>query len=360
MSSTKPSFAERWRNRPVRRSILWRSRRWLLLVGLVAVAALSATGLVMTRIELPETEELRQTTFICAGDVAAGCNEGNSMAQLSGGEDRINVLFEDVPEVLVQAVLAAEDRDFFEHTGIDLLGIGRAAYENIRKGEVAQGGSTITQQYVKNVYLTNERTLDRKIKEAALAIKIEREISKQEILTRYLNTIYFGRGAYGVQAASRAYFGRDVQQLGLAESSYLAALIRSPEAADAWRTDDRTSEAAVAERTLAETRRRSVLDAMFEQRYITAEQRDAADAVPFDAPYLLPRQTESNFGTVKGKEYGTEYFVEHVRRWLGTEGGFTDAEIYGGGLRIYTTIDYGMQRAAWEAITSTLDRPDDP
>ncbi len=360
MPSSKPPLRERWATRPVRRSFIWRSRRWLFLFGLLAVAGLSAAGLVMTRIELPETEELRQTTFICAADVAVGCNEDTSMAQLSGGEDRINVAYAEVPPVLVQAVLAAEDRDFFDHGGIDLVGIGRAAYTNIRSGDVAQGGSTITQQYVKNVYLTNERTLDRKIKEAALAIKIEREIPKQEILSRYLNTIYFGRGAYGVQAASRAYFGKDVQEIGLPEAAYLAALIRAPESADAWRTEDRTSQGAVAERQLAETRRRSVLDAMFEERYITAASRDAADAVPFDAPYLLPRETESNFGVVRAREFGSEYFVEHVRRWLRSEGGFSDAEIFGGGLRVYTTLDYSMQQAAYEAVTSTLDRPDDP
>jgi penicillin-binding protein 1A len=354
------TLLERWRTRPVKRSIFWRTRRWLLLIALVAITALSATGLVMTRIELPEAEALRQTTFICAADVPDNCNEDNSLAQLSGGEDRVNVAFTDIPPILVQAVLAAEDRDFFEHTGIDLVGIGRAAYENIREGEVSQGGSTITQQYVKNVYLTNERTVERKIKEAALAIKIEREIPKEEILTRYLNTIYFGRGAYGVQAASKAYFGKDVQQLGLAEASYLAALIRAPESADAWRTADRASEAAVAERELAESRRLGVLEAMLAEGYITQQQLEEADAVAFEPPYLRPRETESNFGHVRAREFGTEYFVEHVRRWLRTEGGFTDAQIYGGGLRVYTTLDYGLQQAAYESVATTLDRTDDP
>src|SRR5690606_35647393 len=208
---------------------------------------------------------------------------------------------------------------------------------NLREQDVVQGGSSITQQYVKTVFLTDERTYERKIREAVLAIKLERELSKQEILLRYLNTIYFGRGAYGVQAASRAYFGKDVQQLGLPEASYLAPLIRSPESADALLgTDDAL---AAEHRANAESRRRSVLDAMVDEGYITRAEADEADAVPFE-DYVLPRQEGSNFGQVREREVGTEYFVEYVRRFLREEAGYTDAEIYGGGLRVYTTLDY--------------------
>ena len=138
-----------------------------------------------------------------------------------------------MPGVLKQAVLATEDRDFYEHGGVDPVGIARALYNDLRGRGVQQGGSTITQQYVKNVYLTSERSITRKIKEAVLAVKLERELDKDEILERYLNTIYFGRGAYGVGAASRAYFGKDVRDIGLPEASYLAGLIRSPGGADA-------------------------------------------------------------------------------------------------------------------------------
>src|SRR4029450_7665587 len=127
--------------------------------------------------------------------------------------DRVDVTLEQVPEVLVQAVLAAEDRDFFEHRGVDPVGIARAAWQDIRGGTASQGGSTITQQYVKTVYLSNERTVTRKIKEAVLAIKLEQELSKEEILERYLNAIYFGRGSYGVGTAAHAYFNVDVSQL---------------------------------------------------------------------------------------------------------------------------------------------------
>ena len=121
--------------------------------------------------------------------------------------------------MLVDAVLAAEDRDFFDHGGIDpSASPGRSGPDIRGAGQTRQGGSTITQQYVKNAYLTSERTLSRKIKEAVLAVKLEQELDKEEILERYLNTIYFGRGAYGVGAASRAYFGKDVREIGLPEA----------------------------------------------------------------------------------------------------------------------------------------------
>lgn len=341
-----------------RRSLLWRWRRPIFVVALFGMLGLSTAGYALSRIPLPEADPLLQTTFICAADVSAGCSRENSLAQLSGGEDRVTVAYEDLPAVLIQAVLSAEDRDFYEHNGVDPVGIARAAWTNLREQDVVQGGSSITQQYVKTVFLTDERTYERKIKEAVLAIKLERELSKQQILLRYLNTIYFGRGAYGVQAASRAYFGKDVQQIGLPEAAYLAALIRAPESADALLgTDDAL---AAEERATADARRRSVLDAMVEEEYITPEEAAAAAETPFDEPNLLPRREGSNFGQVREAEMGTEYFVEYVRRFLREEAGYSDAQIYGGGLRVYTTLDYGMQRMAYQAVTANLNQEGDP
>ena len=216
------------------RTIFWRMRRVFFAVALVFVLGIAGAGYLFTQVPLPEKEPpLLQTSFFCAADVTSGCNADNSIAQLSGSEDRISVTYDQLPPVLVQAVLAAEDRTFYDHGGVDPVGIVRALWANLRSDSVQQGGSTITQQYVKNVYLSQERTLTRKVKEAALAVKLERELPKQEILTRYLNTIYFGRGAYGVEAASRAYFGKSVGDITLPEAAYLAGLIRSPETADA-------------------------------------------------------------------------------------------------------------------------------
>src|SRR5207253_11411369 len=142
-----------------------------------------------------------------------------------------------VPEVIQAAVIAAEDRHFVEHSGVDPLGVARATWADVRHHKTVQGGSSITQQYVKNTYVGHERTLMRKIKEAVIAVKLERKYSKRQILERYLNTIYFGRGAYGVQAAAHAYFNKDVGALSLPESAFLAGLIRGPEEADPARSD---------------------------------------------------------------------------------------------------------------------------
>ncbi len=331
---------------------MWRWRRGLYLTGLLLVAALAGGGYVLASIELPEEQFQAQTSFICAADVAQDCNADNALARLFSEQDRVPVDLAVVPEVMVQAVLSAEDRDFFAHGGVDPVGIARAAWADIRGGGLTQGGSTITQQYVKNYYLTSDRTVTRKVREAVLAIKLEQELTKEEILERYLNTIYFGRGAYGLGAAARTYFGRSVGELGLAQSAYLAGLIRAPEAADAVRDPDE-----------ATRRRRTVLDAMVEEGYIDRAQRDAADAEPWvsegEGVTIRPRTERAGLDMLRGEEIGSKYFAEYVRREL-LERGYTDNEIYGGGLRVYTTLDLAAQEAAWSSVTGTLDRAEDP
>jgi penicillin-binding protein 1A len=320
----------------------------LFVACLAAVVLLSGFGYLLTNIPLPDEDPLRQTTFICAAGVTSSCGPDNAMAQLSAEEDRVNVRLEDVPDVLVDAVLAAEDRDFFTHGGLDPVGIGRALWSDLRNREAKQGGSTITQQYVKTVYLSSERTVTRKLKEAVLAVKLERELDKEEILERYLNAIYFGRGAYGVQAASRAYFGKDVDALVLHEAAFLASLIRSPESADPSRDAEE-----------ATRRRATVLTAMLEEGWIDQASYATADAVPWVAGTTFePRTQKQGLGTVAGADYGTEHFVEHVRRLLADKYG--ESAVYGGGLRVYTTLDLEMQEAAYEAVVGTLDQEGDP
>jgi penicillin-binding protein 1A len=323
----------------------------------VATVAASGFVYVLWQVPLPEEDpELTQTTFICAADVETGCSADNSIAQLSGGEDRVSVAYEQIPPVMVLALIATEDRDYFRHGGIDPVGVGRALVSDLRNDSLRQGGSTITQQYVKNAYLTSERTWERKVKEAVLAVKLEREVPKQEILERYLNIIYWGRGAYGIEAASQAYFGKHVEELGLAEAAYLAGIIRAPEAADAHLQPGHPE--FQSQRDAATIRRRAVLDAMVEEGYISIEQRDAADALGWD--YVLERAEATNYGTIARPELGTEYFVDHVKRWLVASGEFTDAEVFGGGLRVYTTLDFRAQESAVLAVNTTLNQPDDP
>jgi len=340
-----------------RRSIFWRWRRAFFATGLVGILLIAGAGYLFTQVPLPDKDPpLLQTTFMCSSEVSSGCTADNSIAQLSGGVNRIAVDWNQIPQVVIDAVLSAEDRTYFEHGGVDPTGIVRALWTNLRDGGVSQGGSTITQQYVKNVYLTQERTITRKIKEAALAVKVERELSKQEILTRYLNTIYFGRGAYGIEAASRVYFGKNLDQITLPEAAYLAGLIRSPETADA-KLPENAPNAARSRQTAIE-RRTSVLDAMLLTGKIT--EAEAAAAKANDWSDVLVRSNQNNYGNVAHSEWGTEYFVDYVRHWLTSDGGFTDAQVYGGGLRVYTTLNMNDQGAAADAIRSTLNQPNDP
>jgi penicillin-binding protein 1A len=348
-----------------KRNILWRWRRALYVLALSATVAVAGIIYVLTRIELPRDprfeDAYKQTSFVCSAEVQVNCNAQNAMAVLHGVEDRELVTYEEIPEVLKNAVIAAEDRDFFRHRGVDPIGISRAAYHDIRGTSASrQGGSTITQQYVKKTYLTSEETFTRKIKEAVMAMKLEQELSKEEILTRYLNTVYFGRGAYGVQAASRAWFKHDIEALDAGEAAFLAGLLRNPNSADPYR----------GERPLAEAirRRRVVLQAMREEGYITVEEEEAFNAVPMDpeAPgvepqdrFIKPPPVPSTLGEdVAGAEWGSEYFAEYVRQWLIEE--FGEDLVYGGGLKVYTTLDQRMQKAAYDAVTTTLDREGDP
>ncbi len=340
-----------------RKSIVWRWRRALFLVGLLLVAGVAGLGYIVAHVELPPERIQAQTSFICGADVAANCTAGNAIATVHGEQDRQNVTLDQVPPAMIDAVLAAEDRHFFDHAAIDPVGTLRALWSNTRNQGSTQGGSTITQQYVKTVYLSSERTLSRKLKEAILSIKVEQEFTKQQILERYLNAVYFGRGAYGIGAAVRTYFGHDVSQVTLPEAAYLAGLIRSPGNADG------ANPGQVSE---AEFRRHSVLQGMLEMKKITAQQAQQADAVPFSVigagnpnGTILPPQETQGIDYLKGADVGSQYFVEYVKQQL-NQRGFSDAEIFGGGLKVYTTLDLGMQAQAWTAVTSTLDRPDDP
>ena len=349
------------RGKVKKRSILWRWRR-LLYLGVLSVLVFAA-GLiwVLERVQLPgdprTAPDQQQTSFVCAADVQVNCSAQNAMAQLHGSENRELVTYDQIPLILQHAVIATEDKGFFKHGGVDPMGIARAAITDLRANGVREGGSTIAQQYVKQVYLNSSQTATRKIKEAVMAIKLEQQISKQEILTRYLNTVYFGRGAYGVQAASRAWFGHDVETVDAGESAFLASLLRNPNGADPYRGPISLREAIL--------RRHMSLVRMVAEKYITPAQERQYDAVPMDpfgkpaGTFTVPPPSISDQGQkVKGAEWGSEYFVEDVRQWLVHH--FPADQVYGGGLKVYTTLDLDMQKAAYEAITSTLDRPGDP
>jgi penicillin-binding protein 1A len=257
-------------------------------------------------------------------------------------ENRTTVPLERIPRTLQDAVIAIEDERFWEHNGVDPRAVVRAASSNAEAGEIAQGGSTITQQYVKNALLTPEQTLGRKVEEATTALALERNYSKQLILELYLNTIYLGNGAYGVEAAARHYFGVPVEQLTLDQAAMIAGVIQAPS-----RHDPRTSPDA------AIRRRDVVLRKMGEQALITATQEEKARgaALVLAPPAPLPEQAP----------YPAPHFVDEVKSWLlrGTDVlGDTVAErrerLVRGGLRIETTIDLRLQRAAEDSIREVL------
>jgi penicillin-binding protein 1A len=245
----------------------------------------------------------------------------------------------ELPRFVGQAVVAAEDKDYYEHGGISLRGILRAAWANLTGGEIQQGGSTLAQQYIKNAVLRDpERTITRKIKEAILAIKLERRYSKRQILGFYLNTIYLGRGTYGVEAASRSYFGHPAAEMTLPEAAFLAGIIPSPESYRPERDP-----------AAAKARRNRVLDLMAEQGYISEERAEQASRGDVEVEPVTRRQIENQKAA---------YFMEWLRKeYLYPEYGEC---LYTCGLKIHTTLDLKMQASAEEAVAEVLTEKEDP
>jgi penicillin-binding protein 1A len=257
-------------------------------------------------------------------------------------ERRVQLAFEEFPPQLINAFLAAEDRTFFTHGGLDYPGLVGAVFDYISKsgtGERARGGSTITQQVAKIFFTGDEYSVTRKIREAFLARRIESVLSKPQILELYMNQIFLGRNAYGVQAAARAYFGKDVDQLTLAESAYLAVLPKAPANYDPVRRPERALE-----------RRNWVLNEMARNGFITAAQRDGAVRQPLGTL----RMAQGGIRNVGG------YFMEEVRRDLVTRFGDNAEDgpnsVYAGGLWVRTSYDPTMQRAAENALRDGLRR----
>ena len=256
-------------------------------------------------------------------------SDGSLLAEYAR-ERRLYIPIQAVPKLVTHAFVAAEDKNFYEHGGIDFSGIARAATLYIQQygsGRRPQGASTITQQVAKNFLLTNELSFARKIKEALLAMKIERAFSKERILELYLNEIYLGMGAYGVAAASLLYFDKSVHELSVAEAAYLAALPKAPNNYHPFRQRERALE-----------RRNYVLDRMAEDHYITAQEAEKAKKEPLK---ITQRPTGAHI-------FAAEYFAEEVRRYIYDN--FTEKKLYEGGLSVRTTLDPKMQVLARKVL----------
>jgi penicillin-binding protein 1A len=257
---------------------------------------------------------------------------------LRGAESRILIGTNDVAPIMQQAIVAVEDKRFYEHNGVDLRGIGRAVWADVSSKKVVQGGSTITQQFVKNSCVTSARTISRKLKEAALAWQLEQRWTKLRILTAYLNTIYFGNGAYGIQRAAQTYFNTSASKLTLPQAALLAGIPADPSRFDP-----------VANPRTARARRLEVLKAMFAQDEISARDLKRAGRT------ALPRAADVHLPGIQGP---APYFVNYVKQQLIEKYG--TRRVFGGGLNVQSTIDLRLQKFARRAIETVLKEPHGP
>ncbi|HYF73970.1 MAG TPA: transglycosylase domain-containing protein, partial [Nocardioides sp.] len=323
-----------------RKQKVLRVAKWTGLVGLVGLLLASVGFVVLYQsIDIPDPNKdfQTETSFVYYSN---GKDEVGTFAE----QNRIPVSLDDIPQTMQDAVVAAENRSFWSDSGLDFKGIIRAALNNA-SSDNTQGASTITQQYVKILYLSQERTYTRKVKEAILSLKLQREMSKSEILHGYLNTIYFGRGAYGVQAAAEAFFAKDVGDLSLRESAVLACVINNPS-----RFDPANGKEA---REALKGRYAYVLDGMAKAENITAEEAEKAAK---RLPKFPEIKAESRYAGQRG------HVLAMVRKELtrlpnnATGETFTDDEIDGGGLRVTTTFTKKAMDAAEEGVKAS--RPD--
>ena len=307
----------------------------LALVGVVALGAAGGITAAVTfgnggcDLDSLQPVQIGQNSFVYAAD-------GKFLATIPSERNRQPVKFNEISSWVKKATVAIEDRRFYQHDGVDPEGIARALWADIQAGSAVQGGSTITQQLVRNLYDQRDRTLTRKLREACLAMKMDEERTKRKILSDYLNQVFYGNRAYGIEAAARTYFSKKARNLTLLEGALLAGLPQAPTVYDPFRRPKR-----------AENRRNQVLRALWETGQITREEyREAvASRVRLRPGRLYERMAEP-------------YFVNYVRQQLVRAYG--QRTVASGGLRIYTTIDPRLQTAARTTIRETLFYPDDP
>jgi 1A family penicillin-binding protein len=315
-----PAAARRW----LRRALIGIGVLALLIGSAVGVAALWAFTVLprsLPNVAALETFQPMQGTKVY--------DDNDELVTEFHVERRIFVPLAQIPRALRDAVLATEDRRFYQHWGIDPIGIGRAIWQNYRRGRVVEGGSTITQQLTKVLFLTPDKSMERKMKEAVLALELERRYPKDRILEMYLNQIYFGHGAYGVEAAARTYFGKSVSELTVREAALLAGLPRAPTAYSPFEHGD-----------AAKRRREIVLRRMVEFGALTEAEGK--------------RLARSDLGLIPPERRRTtgQYFLEYVQQTL--EARYGADMVFKGGLNVYTTLNPSMQLAAEQALREGL------
>lgn len=311
------------------------SRISLVVILTIALLTGGLVGWFYSGIGLPRLSSLNEYKSAQNSKIFAA--DGTLLTTLHGDQNREVVALERIPDAMQKAVIAIEDKDFYKHTGINWKAVMRALWANVVKGGVVQGGSTITQQYVKNAYVGQKRTLWRKMQEAYLAFQLDKKYSKDKIMELYLNDIYFGQGSYGIYTAARKYFDKSPEELALSECAMLACVIRSPSYYDPYKQPQAVLE-----------RRNLVLHKMDEIGYVTHAQAVAA------AKQALNVQTPNRVYVPPPAPYFCDYITELVRKTYGDQAAFR------GGLRIYTTIDLKLQSLAEKTLLRQLKLKDGP
>ncbi len=295
----------------------------LFILGCVAVGILY----VHIKSGLPDVDSLKNVELQQPMQIYTA--DGKLIGEV-GEQRRIPVKLENIPPKLIEAVLATEDSRFYDHHGLDPIGIARAVYVAVMNRGVSQGASTITQQLARNFFLTPEKTIIRKVKEAVLAVEIENTLTKNEILELYLNKIYLGYRAYGVAAAAKTYFGKELNELTLSEMAMIAGLPKAPSTMNPLYSLKR-----------AEERRNIVLGRMLDVKYISQEEFEAAKKEPIVARYHGAKL-----------DFRAEYVTEMVRQEMVRRYGEDDA--YTKGYKVYTTVQSKDQEEAQRAVRNNL------
>ncbi|MHB8280318.1 MAG: transglycosylase domain-containing protein, partial [Candidatus Humimicrobiaceae bacterium] len=299
---------------------------------------IGTTGCALIPRTVPSLDELNPSDSAETSKVYA--LDGTLITEFHTEENREIVPFEKMSNYIKDAILAVEDKRFYDHQGVDYIRIIGAFIADVKAGNKEQGASTITMQYIRNVYFAPEKTFMRKINEAVMAIQLEKKYTKDKILEMYLNTIYFGVGTYGVEKASQAYFGISANDLNLQQAALLAALVKAPSIYNPYSDIKK-----------AQDRRNLVLKLMYEQQRIDKEQYLNA----ISSPVELNKDTQ--LAEDEQQSQIAPYFIDYVKQQL-YEKKFTDYDVFKGGLRIYTTLDIGLQEKAENAIRTAF--PQDP
>lgn len=316
----------------------WLSFLVALTIFLMITIFIGTTGCALIPRTVPSLDELNPSDSAETSKVYA--LDGTLITEFHAEENREIVPFEKMSNYIKDAILAVEDKRFYDHQGVDYIRIIGAFIADVKAGNKEQGASTITMQYIRNVYFAPEKTFMRKINEAVMAIQLEKKYTKDKILEMYLNTIYFGVGTYGVEKASQAYFGISANDLNLQQAALLAALVKAPSIYNPYSDIKK-----------AQDRRNLVLKLMYEQQRIDKEQYLNA----ISSPVELNKDTQ--LAEDEQQNQIAPYFIDYVKQQL-YEKKFTDYDVFKGGLRIYTTLDIGLQEKAENAIRTVF--PQDP